>query len=110
MSVGAYRGKTYLYGSLAHCYKASPFTLTSDAYGYDIKVKYWMPFVYGQGLHDAPGSRLLEETVIRQETEVMDVSICRKKRLQLFMKILTVDIPLLYIKNSLIQNTTGGTG
>ena len=57
-----------------------------------------------------PGSRLLEETVIRQETEVMDVSICRKKRLQLFMKILTVDIPLLYIKNSLIQNTTGGTG
>ena len=97
-------------GAWPIAYKASPFTLTSDAYGYDIKVKYWMPFVYGQGLHDAPCSRLLEETVIRQETEVMDVSICRKKRLQLFMKILTVDIPLLYIKNSLIQNTTGGTG
>lgn len=34
-------------------YKASPFNLTSDVYGYDVKVNYWMPFVYGQGLHDA---------------------------------------------------------
>lgn len=34
-------------------YKASPFELTSDQYGYNVKVKYWMPFVYGQGLHDA---------------------------------------------------------
>lgn len=34
-------------------YKASPFELTSDEYGYNVKVKYWMPFVYGQGLHDA---------------------------------------------------------
>lgn len=41
-------------GAWPIAYKASPFTLTSDAYGYDIKVKYWMPFVYGQGLHDAP--------------------------------------------------------
>lgn len=68
-------------GAWPIAYKASPFTLTSDAYGYDIKVKYWMPFVYGQGCMMRPGSRLLEETVIRQETEVMDVSICRKKRL-----------------------------
>lgn len=34
-------------------YKASPFTLNSDIYGYEVKVDYWMPFVYGQGLHDA---------------------------------------------------------
>lgn len=34
-------------------YKASPFNLTSDVYGYNVEVKYWMPFVYGQGLHDA---------------------------------------------------------
>lgn len=34
-------------------YKASPFELTSDQYGYNVKVTYWMPFVYGQGLHDA---------------------------------------------------------
>ena len=41
-------------GAWPIAYKASPFTLTSDVYGYDTKVKYWMPFVYGQGLHDAP--------------------------------------------------------
>ena len=34
-------------------YKASPFTLSSEEYGYAETVKYWMPFVYGQGLHDA---------------------------------------------------------
>ena len=34
-------------------YKASPFQLTSETYGYNTKVTYWMPFVYGQGLHDA---------------------------------------------------------
>lgn len=34
-------------------YKASPFELASDVYGYKVKVNYWMPFVYGQGLHDA---------------------------------------------------------
>ena len=28
-------------------------TLSSDVYGYDTTVTYWMPFVYGQGLHDA---------------------------------------------------------
>lgn len=33
--------------------KASPFTLTSEEYGYSVEVQYWMPFVYGQGLHDA---------------------------------------------------------
>lgn len=34
-------------------YKKSPYTLTSDFYGYEVDVTYWMPFVYGQGLHDA---------------------------------------------------------
>ena len=46
-------------------YKASPFNLTSDVYGYDVKVNYWMPFVYGQGLHDASCSLLLAATDIK---------------------------------------------
>ena len=33
--------------------EVSPFTLSSDIYGYEVPVTYWMPFVYGQGLHDA---------------------------------------------------------
>ncbi len=40
-------------GAWPIAYKASPFTLTSDVYGYNTEVTYWMPFVYGQGLHDA---------------------------------------------------------
>lgn len=40
-------------GAWPIAYKASPYTLTSDVYGYNSKVTYWMPFVYGQGLHDA---------------------------------------------------------
>ena len=40
-------------GAWPIAYKASPFTLSSDIYGYDSDVTYWMPFVYGQGLHDA---------------------------------------------------------
>lgn len=40
-------------GAWPIAYKASPFTLSSDEYGYEIEVQYWMPFVYGQGLHDA---------------------------------------------------------
>lgn len=40
-------------GAYAIAYKASPFTLSSDIYGYEVPVTYWMPFVYGQGLHDA---------------------------------------------------------
>ncbi|HIZ23259.1 MAG TPA: L,D-transpeptidase/peptidoglycan binding protein [Candidatus Blautia faecigallinarum] len=40
-------------GAWPIAYKASPFTLSSDMYGYEIEVQYWMPFVYGQGLHDA---------------------------------------------------------
>ena len=40
-------------GAWPIAYKASPFTLSSDVYGYEIEVEYWMPFVYGQGLHDA---------------------------------------------------------
>ena len=34
-------------------YKASPYTLKSEEYDYQIKVTYWMSFVCGQGLHDA---------------------------------------------------------
>ena len=40
-------------GAWPIAYKASPFTLSSKEYGYATTVKYWMPFVYGQGLHDA---------------------------------------------------------
>lgn len=40
-------------GAWPIAYKASPFTLSSEEYGYKTTVKYWMPFVYGQGLHDA---------------------------------------------------------
>lgn len=40
-------------GAWPIAYKASPFTLSSEEYGYNTTVKYWMPFVYGQGLHDA---------------------------------------------------------
>lgn len=40
-------------GAWPIAYKASPYSLTSDVYGYTTNVTYWMPFVYGQGLHDA---------------------------------------------------------
>ena len=40
-------------GAWPIAYKASPYTLTSDQYGYNTTVTYWMQFVYGQGLHDA---------------------------------------------------------
>lgn len=40
-------------GAYPIAYKASPFTLSSEEYGYETTVQYWMPFVYGQGLHDA---------------------------------------------------------
>jgi len=40
-------------GAWPIAYKKSPYTLTSDIYGYEMDVTYWMPFVYGQGLHDA---------------------------------------------------------
>lgn len=40
-------------GAYQIAYKASPFTLSSDVYGYKVPVNYWMPFVNGQGLHDA---------------------------------------------------------
>lgn len=39
-------------GAWPIAYKASPYTLSSDLYGYEVAVNYWMPFVYGQGLHD----------------------------------------------------------
>ncbi len=47
------KGRETYRGAWPIAYKASPFNLTSDEYGYDVKVNYWMPFVYGQGLHDA---------------------------------------------------------
>ena len=40
-------------GAWSIAFKASPYTLSSDIYGYSTEVKYWMPFVCGQGLHDA---------------------------------------------------------
>ncbi len=39
-------------GAWPIAYKASPYMLSSDFYGYEVPVNYWMPFVYGQGLHD----------------------------------------------------------
>lgn len=39
-------------GAWPIAFKKSPYTLTSDIYGYEVPVTYWMPFVYGQGLHD----------------------------------------------------------
>lgn len=39
-------------GAWPIAYKKSPYTLSSDYYGYKVPVNYWMPFVYGQGLHD----------------------------------------------------------
>ena len=47
------KGRETYRGAWTIAYKASPFNLTSAEYGYDVKVNYWMPFVYGQGLHDA---------------------------------------------------------
>ena len=47
------KGRETYRGAWPIAYKASPFNLTSAEYGYDVKVNYWMPFVYGQGLHDA---------------------------------------------------------
>lgn len=40
-------------GAWTIAYKASPYTLSSEVYGYSTEVQYWMPFVCGQGLHDA---------------------------------------------------------
>lgn len=42
-----------LRGAFELAYKASPFTLSSDIYGYETEVQYWMPFEDGQGFHDA---------------------------------------------------------
>ena len=46
-------GRETYRGAWPIAYKASPYNLSSSEYGYNVKVKYWMPFVYGQGLHDA---------------------------------------------------------
>lgn len=40
-------------GAYPLAYKESDAILSSDIYGYETPVDYWMPFVYGQGLHDA---------------------------------------------------------
>ena len=40
-------------GAYPIAYKESPSVLSSEVNGYSIEVQYWMPFVYGQGLHDA---------------------------------------------------------
>ncbi|MBU5481425.1 L,D-transpeptidase family protein [Blautia sp. MSJ-19] len=46
-------GRETYRGAWPIAYKASPYNLSSQEYGYNVKVDYWMPFVYGQGLHDA---------------------------------------------------------
>lgn len=46
-------GRETYRGAWPIAYKASPYNLSSQEYGYNVKVQYWMPFVYGQGLHDA---------------------------------------------------------
>ena len=48
-----FRSRETYRGAWPIAYKASPYNLTSAEYGYNVKVNYWMPFVYGQGLHDA---------------------------------------------------------
>ena len=74
-------GRETYRGAWPIAYKASPFTLSSEEYGYAETVKYWMPFVYGQGLHDASWQSALVETDIRQDDrKVTAVSICRKIR------------------------------
>ena len=45
-----------LLGSYPIAYTEHPSTLSSDIYGYEVEVQYWMPFVEGQGLHDASWS------------------------------------------------------
>ena len=40
-------------GAWPIAYKASPFTLSSEEYGYAETVKYWMPFYANTGIHDA---------------------------------------------------------
>lgn len=40
-------------GAYPLAYKERNAVLSSDIYGYETPVEYWMPFVYGQGLHDA---------------------------------------------------------
>lgn len=46
-------GRETYKGAWSIAYKASPYTLSSEEYGYSETVQYWMPFVCGQGLHDA---------------------------------------------------------
>lgn len=41
-----------LKGAWTIAFKKKDYTLSSDIYGYRVPVNYWMPFVYGQGLHD----------------------------------------------------------
>ena len=65
-------------GAWPIAYKASPFTLTSDVYGYNTKVTYWMPFVYGQGLHDASWQSSFGETGIKPGREAMAASIFQR--------------------------------
>ena len=59
--------------------QASPYNLSSSEYGYNVKVNYWMPFVYGQGLHDASCNHPLAGTVIKP-TEATAASICLRIR------------------------------
>lgn len=56
------KGRETYRGAWPIAYKASPFELSSEEYGYNVKVNYWMPFVYGQDFTTHPGSLPSEET------------------------------------------------
>lgn len=73
------KGRETYRGAWPIAYKASPFNLTSNEYGYDVKVNYWMPFVYGQGLHDASWQSSLAGAVIKP-TEATAALICLRIR------------------------------
>lgn len=73
------KGRETYRGAWPIAYKASPFNLTSNEYGYDVKVNYWMPFVYGQDFMMRPGSHPLAGTVIKL-TEATAASICLRIR------------------------------
>lgn len=73
-------GRETYRGAWPIAYKASPYNLSSQEYGYNVKVNYWMPFVYGQGLHDASWQSSFGETDIKVAPEVMAVSTFRQIR------------------------------
>lgn len=52
-----------LRGAFEIAYMQSPSVLSSDIYGYETEVQYWMPFEDGQGFHDASWQSVFGGTV-----------------------------------------------